>query len=520
MEANRELRRRGFNPLCQMHLDWLPGLADAFRASNGKGVISNGIWHMVKNLWCNQRSHSRDGTPALSTNNRLESVIMRCHDTSTLPTKQMYHLHWAVQRERMCARWQESIWTNNYFFKQYFSPYEALLPRHAAEQGVSHLITSTWWYGLESPYTAGHGASQQPPKQGHSNTKRSVPPGATMRKTLENFEKAVTVWSRQPPPGDAEEKEFSLLADPRNISVVPTTPDTWMMGAGLVAKPPGRGAVFLPSIGHICSAYDDTKGTRAATVQRFAMGSRAALVMRTGTPAPTARSYVQALVTQLKTKNIAELDTQWRQMNIIQDLPPHGASAPDVAASPKVVLPELHKAGGRHCVVMVGGAPTICTCFYARRNGHCNHGYGGEEMEGLATHVGAVVGDASAGAQALRDGGHGADALVAALPTESRAAREARVRAARRGCEQLLGAAASGVPECTHAAMCAMAADDMVPLTTLERRESLVRSTPRVTVPEIFQTTAKFFYVHPTLTAPSGYKWKNPSRLTRQLIPK
>jgi hypothetical protein len=58
-DCNRELMRRKLPPIYQMHLDWFPGLGKVFSDSNSKGVMSNGIWHMVKICAATRRGGER-----------------------------------------------------------------------------------------------------------------------------------------------------------------------------------------------------------------------------------------------------------------------------------------------------------------------------------------------------------------------------------------------------------------------------------------------------------------------------
>ena len=142
------------------------------------------------------------------------AVIQRVHDTSTLPTPAFYHLHWQVQRDRMCSHWDEDTWTNEYFFRMCMGA-RKLNAAAVVEFGVPELITSHWHYGVGAGCVDGHGAFQQTPEQGHSNFKRLVPPASTLLGTLQNVEKAIGVWTGEP--SDDEENGLTLLANPQNL---------------------------------------------------------------------------------------------------------------------------------------------------------------------------------------------------------------------------------------------------------------------------------------------------------------
>ena len=511
-DTNSELRRRGLPLVKQAHFDWFKGLeSECAKVGITKNV--QGIWHMNRNLRRNQ-SHPEQGTPHML-NDKVDSVIQRIHDQSTLPTKTMFHVHWSVQRQRMRDLWHEGAWTDQYLFKQYFQ--EAKLTQaKAAEYGAPELITASWHYGVQSDSLRGHGPFQQLPEQGHSNAKRNLPiTGNLDEELLVNYEKLMRNWTRPP---SSEEKDFTLLADPENISMAPTSPDEWMLTQGLVAKPPGRKSVFLPSIAAIVDAAQ-TPGQpigQPMCVQRIHVSGRLALVMRVGVPRPIERTFAEALVKQFRTKDIATLHADWRRMNIIQTVDGHE----------KVLNDKLHEFWGLHCVVLLGGGmESTGSCWYCCRHGHCNHVYAAEQLEGFACHVGIQVPDACEGAIVLRSGGHGvryqgeATSPQADVVHLSRAVKDARAKAKRNKRVDILGGVAPGVSQSVHEAMVAMANEGALPVTTMTRRSSLQTSTAKTSVPHVFELAAKHFYLHPALPAPKGYKWHRRAHLEWDLRP-
>ena len=109
--------------------------------------------------------------------------------------------------------------------------------------------------------------------------------------------------------------------------------------------------------------------------------------------------------------------------------------------------------------------------------------------------------------------------VVQALPHESRAAREASIRAARRGAQMLLGEKDEDVPEPIHVAMCALATDGFIPIATIERCQVMKRGAAISTVPDLFKDAAKYCYVHPALQKPQGYRWvRQPAPLQWKLL--
>lgn len=339
-----------------------------------------------------QASRRRKGTPGLR-GRSINAAVAYIHESSTLPTKSVFHVLWEVTGARIASVWGGSAWWR--YFKRVY-----LRSRPAGDDsGTATMLGATWHFGAGAGHVRGHGPSQQPPEQGHAHLKRciaAIRPNGSMVDVLQEIEKCVEVWSDEPLD---QENAFSLLAPASRLGLRPDRPDSWMMHEGKVLRVPGRNCTMrLPSIEAILAASQATCDDGAASVQRIQRGDRIFGVMAMGVQKPVEPAVAQGLVRELQTKNVANLRALWEEHGVI------GPAADSVEAAPlKVFLEKLRERWGGHCVVMQNGTRTHPTCWYACRTGHCPHEYAVQELAGLAQRFGAMLRPAREGAQALRE---------------------------------------------------------------------------------------------------------------------
>ena len=395
-KTGEELQRRQLPLLTQVGLDHFPGLERVFLSSVAAadgGRVSHGLGHMLKNLRRRQAASRRRGTPALRGPHSINAPIAYCHDSSTLPTKMMFHVMWETTGARIVHVWRAGRWWS-YFRRQYLR--RRLMD--AGVFGVPEIHYATWHFGVGAGHVRGHGPSQAPPEQGHSHIKRGIDDvgrSGTMEDVVKEIIKCARVWTSEPVD---EEKSFSLRAPPMHIATHPRDPDDWMLHEGRTMKVPGRrDNVFIPSIESIVASHFATVGSNGATTHRIEVPGRTFWVMAIGTPTPVAATMARGLVTQMRARDKEALERRWIRAGILETPPDAVPEAPR-----KVSLRALRASWGAHCVTIQRGDTTVSTCWLACRNGHCVHEYSVHELAGIADRLGHPVQPARVGAAELR----------------------------------------------------------------------------------------------------------------------
>ncbi|CAE7889292.1 unnamed protein product, partial [Symbiodinium microadriaticum] len=312
--------------------------------------------------------------PKLKKSQLLRVVTRHLHKLARLPTLSMFLLLTKTWLDRMEHCWEERDFAA-YLKRQYFVE----RPLNEAIYGWPRGLGASWWYGMTSAVLQGHPASQQQAEASHRQFKRCVgrSPNARLPDVIKRIKNAVALWVAAT---SHSESSYVLRTDAGFTGGVPLSPDDWMIqrhGTGLWRHHlPGVGTMILPALWRL---QEDARKT-PASVQERARGAARMFIMRTGCPASVDPAMADAMLAQVITKKIPQL-----QALLLQ----HGILTPfeHPIASHRISFEKLTDMWTEHCIVShaASSAPssssaelpraTMCSCWYFLRKGHCPHAY-------------------------------------------------------------------------------------------------------------------------------------------------
>ena len=301
--------RRGLPHPTQIHTDWFPGLPRMTKQVFSAAQHVQGLEHFFRNLSKKTVQDLETGetikVPKLKKTQILRVVTRHLHKLARSPTLSMFLLVTKTWLDRMEHCWEERDFAA-YLKRQYFVE----RPLNEAIYGWSAGLGASWWYGMTSAVLQGHPASQQQAEASHRQFKRCVgrSPNAQLPDVLKRIKNAVALWAAAT---SQSESSYVLRTDAGFTGGVPLSPDDWMIsrqGTGLWRQHlPGVGAVILPALWRL---HEDARKKRARGAARM-------FIMRTGCPASVDPGMADAMVAQVITKKIPQLQGLLLQHGIL-----------------------------------------------------------------------------------------------------------------------------------------------------------------------------------------------------------
>ena len=336
------LDRRGLPHPTQIHTDWFPGLPRMTKQVFPAAQHVQGLEHFFRNLSKKTVRDLETGetikVPKLKKSQLLRVVTRHLHKLARLPTLSMFLLLTKTWLDRMEHCWEERDFAA-YLKRQYFVE----RPLNEAIYGWPRGLGASWWYGMTSAVLQGHPASQQQAEASHRQFKRCVgrSPNARLPDVIKRIKNAVALWVAAT---SHSESSYVLRTDAGFTGGVPLSPDDWMIqrhGTGLWRHHlPGVGTMILPALWRL---QEDARKT-PASVQERARGAARMFIMRTGCPASVDPAMADAMLAQVITKKIPQL-----QALLLQ----HGILTPfeHPIASHRISFEKLTDMWTEHCIV-------------------------------------------------------------------------------------------------------------------------------------------------------------------------
>ncbi|CAJ1406057.1 unnamed protein product, partial [Effrenium voratum] len=285
-----EQKRRELPLFAQCHTDWYYSVGDEFRKCQPQARVVHGLEHLRRNLRKKQ-VRTRQGittrNPRL-TKRPIEGAIKIINMAAGMPTLTMFNLVITTMLQRARYIWQEEAWAA-FFERQYLRRGKV-----SEEYGVTEAYSATWWHGIGSWVSPGHGPSQQMAEQMNGHFKRLMGKceQETQMDTVRRIEKAIALWAAEP---TGEESDYSLMAPLGDLSTSPRSPDDYMLTDALHSvynADLGRNET-LPGIFRVLEAHRLNEGRTISTrkVGRVTMHLMAVGAPQELDPALSARLY-------------------------------------------------------------------------------------------------------------------------------------------------------------------------------------------------------------------------------------